>query len=248
MSTTIDLGKLRFLFRNEFNANTIYSYNDVVKNGGNSYIYVNGTATSGNACTDTNFWSPLVDGMSASGDWTATDGNGDPVNYGINALVKHGGAYYRAIAASTNVEPPNAGSWEPFVEGYNHRNTWVTATAYKVDDSVINAGQSYRCLANHTSGGSFLSDFTGNNWERYAGGVNDRGAYVVNTDYFIGDLATVGTAPYKDIYICTADHTSHASEDQTGAAEGANWTLWIAGQITGGVGISAYAYFMGMSA
>jgi len=243
MSTTIDLGKLRFLFRGDYVVTDTYSYNDVVKNGGNSYIYINGTATAGNPCTDTAYWSPLVDGMAASGDWSSS------TPYGLNALVKHGGAYYRAIAASTNVEPPNAVSWEPFVEGYNHRNAWVTATAYKVDDSVIYAGQSYRCLVNHTSGGSFLSDFTGNNWERYAGGVNDRGEYAVDTDYYIGDLAFTGTIPNRDIYMCTADHTSSTdtAQDPAVAPESANWTIWINGQLQGSAAINAYAYFSGLS-
>lgn len=241
MTTTIDLGKLRFLYRGDYSASTIYSYNDVVKNGGNSYIFINATATSGISCANTAYWSPLVEGMSASGAWSSSTA------YGINALVRHGGSYYRATDVSTNQEPPNATYWEVFVEGYNHRNAWVTATDYKVGDSAVHEGQSYRALTNHTSG-AFLADFLASNWQRYSGGVNDRGSYTVATDYFVGDLASLGAVPNKNIYMCTADHTSHATEDPTGATEGTKWTMWINGQIIGGASINAFAYFTGMSA
>lgn len=240
MTTTIDLGKLRFLYREGYSSSTTYSYNDVVKNGGNSYVYINGAAASGKSCTDTAYWSPLVDGMSASGAWSSSTA------YGINDLVKHGGVYYRATDANTNEEPPNATYWEVFVDGYNFRNAWATTTDYKVGDSIIHEGQSYRALTNHTSG-TFLADFLASDWQRYSAGVNNRGAYVVATDYFIGDLATLGSVPNRDIYMCTADHTSHATEDPTGATESTNWTMWINGQLVGSAAINAFAYFTGMS-
>ena len=47
MSTIIDLGKLRFLFRGVYSAATNYELNDVVTYGGNAYVYINRIAGAG---------------------------------------------------------------------------------------------------------------------------------------------------------------------------------------------------------
>lgn len=239
MSTVIDLGKIRFFYRGGYNSSSLYEYNDVVKSGGNSYVYINNTATTGKALTESDYWSALVDGMNSTGAWSSVP------EYGINDIVTHGGAIYRCTAVNTNQEPPNASYWEVFVQGYNHRGAWVTSTAYKVDDAVTYLGQSYRCTTSHTSG-TFLTDLS-SNWERYASGVFDRGAYAFNTDYFVGDLAYVGPIPNRDIYVCTADHTSDSSAFPDASPESASWTIWINGQLVGSNAINAFAYYCGLS-
>lgn len=290
MSTTIDLGKLRFQYKNAYASATVYEYNDVVKYGGDVYVYINVTASSGNAPTDTTYWSPMVSGLSSLGGWSSA------TTYQVNDVVTHGGAIYRCTSASTNNEPPNSTYWEVFlrgynhlgtwssataykvddsvdwggavyrctalstnneppnttywavvVRGYNHRGAWATSTAYNVDDSVTYAGQSYRCVTDHTSG-TFFADFvTSSNWARSASGINDRGAYATSTAYYIGDLSHVGSVPNRDIYMCTADHTSDSSADPSASPESSSWTIWINGQMVGSNAITAYAYFSGLS-
>ena len=41
MATIIDLGKLRFHFAGEWSSGTTYEINDIVKYGGNVYVYSN---------------------------------------------------------------------------------------------------------------------------------------------------------------------------------------------------------------
>ena len=43
MATIIDLGKLRFHFAGTYDAATEYEMNDIVKYGGNVYVYANVT-------------------------------------------------------------------------------------------------------------------------------------------------------------------------------------------------------------
>ena len=44
MSTIINLGKIRFQFRGDYSASQQYEYNDVVRFGGDVYVYINSTA------------------------------------------------------------------------------------------------------------------------------------------------------------------------------------------------------------
>jgi uncharacterized membrane protein YadS len=56
MATIIDLGKIRFDFKGVYAGGTTYEVNDVVKYGGNLYVYTYGIATSGNVPTNMSYW------------------------------------------------------------------------------------------------------------------------------------------------------------------------------------------------
>ena len=47
MSQLIDLGKLRFFWAGEYNSATVYEQNDVIKYGGNVYVYTYTLAEAG---------------------------------------------------------------------------------------------------------------------------------------------------------------------------------------------------------
>ena len=241
MRTIIDLGKIRFQFRGEYLNTTQYEYNDVVRFGGDVFVYINVTATVGTIPTTTSHWSRMVSGLKAEGEWSSTTA------YATNDVVVHGGSVYRAITSTTNNVPPNATYWEVLVQGLNHRGSWGATTAYERDDSVVHLGQTYRALTNHTSGSSFLADLSASNWELYASGTTNRGAYAVSTDYFKGDLVTVGTAPNLDFYISTTNHVSDGTADPATAPENSNWTRLIAGTYTTSSLTKQYAFFLGVS-
>ena len=238
MSTIIDLGKIRFQFRGDYNAGSQYEYNDVVTFGGGVYCYINATASVGTTPTTTTHWAEMVSGLLASGAWDSS------TTYAANEVVTHGGNTYRSIAATTNNVPPNASYWELLAGGYDFQGTWAAATDYKKDDSVVYLGQAYRATTNFTSASTLLADLTANNWERYAAGSTNRGAYATSTDYFKGDLVQTGTAPNLNHYISTTDHTSDGTSDPGTAPENANWTLLIAGLYTTSTTDRQYAFFL----
>ena len=72
MATILDLGKLRFHFAGVYDATTEYEMNDIVKYGGNVYVYSNVTRTTGNIPTDTAYWTLMVEGFKFRQvyDWT----------------------------------------------------------------------------------------------------------------------------------------------------------------------------------
>ena len=240
MSTIIDLGKLRFQFRGQYSASSQYEYNDVVKAGGDVFCYINATATVGTAPGTTTHWASMVSGLEPLGAWNSS------TTYSLNSVVVHGGSTYRASTESTNQVPPNASYWELLAGGFNFRGTWATATAYEADDSVVYLGQSYRAKTNHTSAATFLADLSASNWERYAAGSSNRGAYTNSTSYFKGDLVQTGSAPNLDHFVSLTDHTSDATSDPGSAPEDSNWTRLIAGQYTTTTQDRQYAYFIGI--
>ncbi|HAX05203.1 MAG TPA: hypothetical protein DCX77_05945 [Acidimicrobiaceae bacterium] len=239
MSTIIDLGKLRFQFRDAYVNTTQYEYNDVVIYGGDVFVYINVTSGTGNIPTNTTYWSKMVSGLNSTGAWSSA------TTYQNNDLVTHGGSLYRATAPSTNEEPPNTSYWAVVAGGLTFRGDWATATVYLKDDHVVHQGSAYRALSKHTSAGTFLADLSGGKWERYAQGTQNRSVYATSTDYFKGDLVQTGTAPNLDHFICTADHTSDASADPGTSPESANWTRLIAGTYTSSNQDRQYAFFVG---
>ena len=85
MATIIDLGKLRFEYRGEWSNSTTYEANDVVKYGGNLYVYKYGLKTSGNVPqTASLYWDLMVEGFKFEGayDSDKTYNVGDGFSYG----------------------------------------------------------------------------------------------------------------------------------------------------------------------
>ena len=72
MATIIDLGKLRFHFAGEWSSTTTYEINDIVKYGGNVYVYSNIARANGNLPTDDAYWALMVEGFKFRSDWDST--------------------------------------------------------------------------------------------------------------------------------------------------------------------------------
>ena len=58
--STIDLGKIKLVWRGAYNNATAYTPDDVVSSGGTSYICI--LASTGNAVTNTTYWNVLAQG------------------------------------------------------------------------------------------------------------------------------------------------------------------------------------------
>jgi len=63
MAQLIDLGKLRFDFRGDYNPNTTYEFNDIVKYNANVYVYIYPTAGSGTVPTTAGHWDLVIEGV-----------------------------------------------------------------------------------------------------------------------------------------------------------------------------------------
>jgi hypothetical protein len=164
----IDLGRLRFYHQGAYNSGTTYEMNDVVTYGGVSYVYVSTTNASGNAPTNTTYWSKLADGISARGNWASN------TVYYPGDIVESGGNSYRVLLQHTSGNFLNidivANKVTPFVEGFDWRGAWAANTAYKTNDVVFIDGNAYISTQDFTSDGtSFAGDNSGE-WELFSQG------------------------------------------------------------------------------
>ena len=138
--TLIDLGKLRFYWADTYSSSTEYELNDVVKYGGNAYVYTNAVATTGNLPTNTTYWKTMVEGINFLGVYS----NGTAYKPGDS--VTHGGNLYLAENATTGNTPPNATYWSKLASGIQYEGTFSSVETYQKDDIVTFGGSVYIAL------------------------------------------------------------------------------------------------------
>jgi hypothetical protein len=92
MAQILDLGKLRFNWKDVYSGSETYEYNDVVTYGPNVYAYVSAAATAGNVPTDTSRWQLVIEGFHFRGTYTVA------LTYYKNDLVTDGTSTYLVTA------------------------------------------------------------------------------------------------------------------------------------------------------
>lgn len=195
MTQLLDLGKLRFHFAGDWLAGTVYEPNDVVKYGGNVYVYKYGLKTSGNLPTDTLYWALMVEGFQFTGVFSPT------AEYRVGDGIAYGGKVYIAIADSVGQIPPNPTYWSQFVDGIQYEGAYSNVQAYQRNDVVSLGGIAY--IAKVDTIGNDPTDPT--YWDRFVDGISPEGVYNDATSYVIGDLVAYGS----NIYRCTANSTGN---------------------------------------
>lgn len=185
--TTIDLGKLRFHFAGQWSAATTYEANDVVKYGGNVYVYVHPLSVAGTLPTDTTHWALMVEGISFQGAFDPTQ------NYRVGDGVAIGGVVYVAIADSQGVEPPEASHWSQFADGIQFEGVFSPTTAYVRNDVVTYGASVY--IAIQDTVGNLPSDST--HWSMFVEGISASGVYNAATQYVPGDVVAYGPSLYR---------------------------------------------------
>ena len=149
------LGRIRFIWKGTWTLSTTYYKDDIVRNGGNTYICIKGhTAPALFSTSQATYWNKISDGTEWKGDWTFS------TLYKINDIVKYGGYLYVANAEHTSAAnltdglEANAASWDLFAEGFDYKADWTVSTRYKVNDIAKYNGTVYVCVTQHTSAGN----------------------------------------------------------------------------------------------
>ena len=209
MSQLIDLGKLRFHFAGNWSASTTYESNDIVKYGGNVYVYTFALKTAGVLPTDTAYWALMVEGINFQGVFSTT------ANYKIGDGVAHGGVVYVAIKDSVNTTPPNAVFWSRFLDGIQYEGEFATTTVYQKNDVVRYGGSIYVAKQDTTSNLPTNTTF----WDKFVEGVSPEGIYNNATAYVPNDLVAYGA----NIYRAKTETTGNAPSNT------AYWELYVGG-------------------
>jgi len=222
-------------WKGDWQVNTTYKPNDVVKYGGYIYIAKTGHTSAEQIAdgleADQAKWDLFSEGFNYLGDW------GINTRYRINDLVKYGESIYLCTTQHTSAPTVGAGlegddglgsqtdlaNWELFAKGFAWNDAWQTETRYKPNDTIRYGGQVYICLTGHTSAETTADglEIDQAKWEYVHKGIEYLGDWTVTTRYKVNDLVKYG----GNIWICTTHHTSTTSL----ANDEVNWAIFVPG-------------------
>lgn len=198
MPQIIDLGKIRFFYRGDWNNSTSYELNDVVRYGGASYVYKATTPSTGNNPNNDTYWDQMTSGFQYEQTYSAS------TQYQTNDVVTFGGQSYVAKADTTGNDPTNTNYWDILVAGLNHRGDWQAAETYYPNDLVQRGAIIYRSTSYHVASSVFETDRAAGEWVEFTAGARYRDTWTTNTEYLKNDYANDNL----NLYVCTIDHTS----------------------------------------
>jgi hypothetical protein len=208
------LGRIRFVWKDQWTTGTTYYVDDVVRNGGKTYICSAGHNAAADFYTDLEYsptrWNQLTDGQEWKGDWTPG------TFYKENDIVKYGGIVYicntpHTSAATTTLGlEDNQSDWDVFAESIEWKGDWTVNTQYKLNDTVKYGGYTYVCNTPHTSAATTTLGLEDNqsDWDEFNAGLEYKGAWRGSSVvYKVNDIVKQGAG----LWICTQQHTSTAS-------------------------------------
>ena len=223
------LGRIRFVWKNEWATATTYYKDDVVRFGGKTYVCQVGHTSVADFNTDLDIsptkWNLMSDGQRWRDAWSVS------TVYQEGDLVKYGGGIYVCVDAHTSAATTTSGlendstKWNLFIEGTDNRGDWTVSTRYKLNDIVRYGGINYICVTAHTSAATTslgLEDaLLANYWQVFSQGLESKGDWVTATRYKLNDVVKQGAS----LWLCNTYHTA-AADFITNLA---NWTQLVEG-------------------
>ena len=244
------LGRIRFIWKDEWSSSTTYYKDDVVRYGGKTFICVVGHIAQTDFMLDLNNatpkWQQFSDGQTWKGDWTAQ------TVYKINDVVKYGGLLYIANTGhisdddiiggleSNLGDDSTAAYWDLFSEGFDYKANWAINTRYKVNDIVKYGSRIYICTVYHVSSSATTTGLEADQvkWDMMSDGQDWKDVWQISTRYRVGDLARYG----GQVYRANAGHTSAATAASGLEADQSKWDYFHKGIEYLGEWANAYRY------
>lgn len=164
---------------------------------------------------------------------SSLDSEFDSVAVSVNAIIANLAIIQRddtkLANLSVHAQALSAEAIAVFNSSLTPRGSWITATAYAVNDIVLNGTKTYVCLVAHTSG-TFATDLAAAKWMVIVDNTSTvsfaaKGSWVTTTAYVLGDVVTQGTGTY----ICVVAHTSGTFATDLAASK---WVLLISNTVT----------------
>ena len=238
------LGRIKFVYQGTWAQNRAYVVDDVITNGGKTYICVlshTSTNTTTGFATDlaggvgVTKWNLIADGTTWRNTWTAT------TYYNLGDIVVWGGTVYVCKTAHTSQTylEDDTSKWDLFSAGFKWLGAWTTSTRYKVRDLVYYGGSTYVCKTQHTSASTDASGLEADisKWDTFNQGITYLGDWSGSSvRYKLNDVVKFGA----DLWICTAYHTSTGTSIDTG-----NFSIFVYGFQFEGNWVSSTAYQIG---
>ena len=224
----INLGRIKFIWKGNWAAATLYYKDDIVRKGGNAYICVSQHTSSSLFVTDlAGNWNKIADGQQWRNDWAVS------TYYNENDIVQYGGILYIAITAHTSNSsatsglPGDSSYWQTYAEAFAYKGDWSTNVTYAVNELVQYGGIVYLCVTHHTSAvnTSLGLESDQSKWTVFSNGTNWTGDWTISTRYKVNDLVKYG----GQIYVCNQGHTSSGTLASGLEADQTKWNSFHKG-------------------
>ena len=239
------LGRIRFVWKGDWTQSTTYFKDDIIRNGGNTYVCLTGHTSSNDFPTDLlSYWTKISDGQEWKGDWQ------NSTYYKENDIVKYGGYLYIANEAHTS-DPTS------FLEITGITTNGTEAVVSFEDTGTLRFDEDQDITITNVLPDSFNGVFTITNvtttsitlisentdvyveqgkillglekdqtkWDLYAEGFDYRAAWTPDTNYKINDIIKYNST----IYICTIPHISGPTEEEGLEADQEKWDVFSKG-------------------
>ena len=216
------LGRIRFIWKGDWSTSTVYYKDDIVRNGGNTYVCIAGhTAPTLFTDLQATYWDKISDGVEWKGDWL------NDTYYKVNDIVKYGGYLYIANEAHQSDESAVNGleadqsKWDLFAEGFDYKADWTISTRYKINDIAKYNGTIYICTLEHTSAATDALGLEADQskWDIFSEGFYWTDVWDTNIRYRVNDVVRYGGT----LYIANTGHTSAATDALGLEADQSKW-------------------------
>ena len=222
------LGRIRFVWKNNWATSSVYYKDDVVAYGGKAYICVTGhTSDASDFYTDLNIspakWNLISDGQTWKGEWAVS------TVYKLQDIVKYGARLYIANTNHTSAASASDGlendiaKWDIFAEGLDWKGDWATSTRYRINDFVKYGGITYVCNTLHTSNADATVGLEADQakWTAFNEGIDYKASWSAGTRYKKNDIVLFGAG----LYLCNTYHTS----GELFTTDSAKWDTFVQG-------------------
>jgi len=194
-----------FDFKGNWDYPVRYKLNDVVKLGGSLWIATQHHTSQSSFNLDAEKWQKFIEGFQYESEWSPFNRYqpGDVVNYGGNQYIATQDNEGEIPSTSTQ-------NWVLFSQGLRFRGDWnedSSNVGYQVGDVVRLGGYTYRCIQDHENQQPPNIDF----WQRLNTGINWRGTWLDDQEYYEGDIVRFG----DNSYICVQNHISEGDDFST---------------------------------
>jgi len=216
---------LNNIWKGDWQIDTIYYVDDIVKYGGTVYRCISQHLSAVNEAlgleNDQGKWAILYDGIEYAGAWSQA------VQYKVNDVVKYGSYLYKCTVKHTT----NSGQffdsayWTIFCPGFEYDQEWASGAIYQPGDIVRYGG--YLFIAKLTHLGEEPTTETNNFWNLLFVNSNIRGDWTASTSYQIGDVIRRQGQLYiakRDVTLTDTDFIDDGSTINT-----EDWELMIPG-------------------
>jgi len=222
MAQLINLGKLRFSYEGEYNPATEYETNQVVRYGANLYAFTSTSPATGQAPTDTSYWTLMLEGFNYLGNYETS------TSYKFNDVVTYGGKLFLSASAN-NSAVPNSTSvpWTLLTDGIQFEGPYATSASYQVGDIVNYGGLLYIASDNTNDNAPTNTSF----WDVFLEGIKYLGEYSGSTTYRKNEAVIYDGSTW----ICILDTLGNAPADPSSF-----WDILVPGTYPSFIGNEGY--------